>query len=76
MTRTLSRALRTLAQLVAGGGASAVVAAIVDGLAPVWAAGVALFGAWVVCICQNALEAAGKVPVVFEPPHALTPPKS
>lgn len=74
MTRTLSRAGRTLVQLVAGGGLAALVAALANGLSPVVAAGVALLGTFLTTLAQNTLEAAGVVKPLFETPHTASPP--
>lgn len=71
MTRVLSRAGRTLVQLVAGGGLAALVAAIAHGLSPVVAAMVALAGTFLTSLAQNSLEAAGAIPTLFESPHTL-----
>lgn len=73
MTRTLSRAGRTLVQLVAGGGLAAIVAALANGLSPLVAAIVALVGTFLTTLAQNSLESAGAIPTLFESQHAAPP---
>ena len=61
----LRRGVRTLLQTVAGGGLTALVTLIADGLSPaVSGALIAVFGA-LVALAQNYLEAAGRVPVLL-----------
>lgn len=74
MNRTISRGLRTLLQLVAAGGLTALINAIADGLAPNAKAIVLACSALVVTLAQNTLEAHGKVPTVFEDAHARKAP--
>jgi ABC-type proline/glycine betaine transport system permease subunit len=74
MNRTLSRVARTIAQLIAAGGLTALVVAITEGLSPNVKA-VVLAGATVlVALCQNLLEGSGTIPTVFEPPAARAEP--
>ncbi len=74
MNRTVSRTLRTLAQLVAAGGLTGVVAAIASGLSA-WAATVLLAASTLaVVVAQNLLESAGKVPTILEDAHAREAP--
>ncbi len=74
MNRTTSRGLRTLLQLVAAGGLTALVNAIAEGLTPNVKAIVLAGSALVVTLAQNLLETAGKVPTVFEDAHARKAP--
>lgn len=73
MTRTLSRFLRTLLQLVAAGGLTAVVAAVAD-LAPNAKPVVLAISALAVTLAQNLLESSGKVPTILEDAHARKAP--
>lgn len=74
MNRTLSRLLRTLLQLVAAGGLTALVNAIADGLGPNAKAIVLAGSALVVVAAQNLLESAGAIGTVFEDAHARKAP--
>lgn len=73
MNRTLSRFLRTLLQLVAAGGLTAVVDAVAD-LAPNAKPVVLAVSALVVTLAQNLLEASGRVPTILEDAHARKAP--
>ncbi len=59
------RAIRTLAQLIAAGGLTALVSAVADGLTP-YASGIVLAG-WTVIVSYvvNWLEASGTIPTVL-----------
>jgi len=63
--RGTRKALRTVLQLAAAGGLTALVSALADGLAPAQAG--LLVAAWgvVVTFLQNTLETAGMIPVVL-----------
>jgi hypothetical protein len=65
MSRGLRKALRTIVQLVAGGSLTALVTAIADGLDPNVKAIVLAGFTVAVTYAQNALEAAGKIPVLL-----------
>lgn len=73
MNRTLSRFLRTLLQLVAAGGLTAVIDALA-GLAPNAKPFVLAVSALLVTLAQNLLESAGKVPTILEDAHARKAP--
>lgn len=62
------RPLRTLAQLIVGGGLTAVVAAISDGLAPATAAVWMAIWTVVVTVAQNYLEDNTAFPAVLKAP--------
>lgn len=74
MNRTLSRAARTILQLIAAGGLTALVVALADGLAPNTKAVVLAAATVAVTLAQNLLESAGTLPTVFEPPSARAEP--
>lgn len=74
MNRTVSRGLRTLLQLVAAGGLTALINAVAEGLAPNVKAIVLACSALAVTLAQNLLETAGKVPTVFEGAQARKAP--
>jgi hypothetical protein len=72
LSQGLRRGLRSLLQVAAGGGLTALVALVADGLSP--GAAVAITVAWgaIVAFLHNYLEAAGKIPVLL-PTAALVP---
>lgn len=70
MNRLLSRAKRTLLQLVAGGGLATAVSFIGSGHLPPLSTLVGLVGAFLVMLAQNSLEAAGAIKPLFETEHA------
>jgi hypothetical protein len=74
MNRTLSRGLRQVLQLVAGGALTALVNAIADGLAPNTKAIVLACSTLAVVVAQNLLESAGAIATVFEDAHARKAP--
>lgn len=74
MTRTLSRGLRQVLQLIAGGALTALVNAIADGLAPNTKAIVLAASTLGVVVAQNLLESTGKVPTLLEDAHARKAP--
>ena len=61
------RVLRTVLQLVAGGGLAALISALSDGVSPVVAAILALAGTLAATTAQNLLEETGAIPAVFKP---------
>ncbi len=65
MNRGIRKAIRTILQLVAGGGLTALVSALAGGLDPS-VQGIVL-GAWTTAIAfaQNALESVGTIPVLL-----------
>ena len=68
MKRAINRTLRTLAQLIAAGGFTGLVAAVADGLTP-YTAGIVLAASTVAAtFMQNLLEGLGTVPTVLEDP--------
>jgi len=76
VNRAFSRAGRTLLQLVAAGGLTALVNVLVVGLSP-QAAALVLGGVTLaVTFAQNLLEGLGAVPTVLESAHATAPPRS
>lgn len=74
MNRTLSRTLRTLVQLVAAGGLTALVNTIADGLTGNAKAIVLSVSALAVVVAQNLLEGAGVIGTVLEDAHARKAP--
>lgn len=70
MNRTVSRGLRTLLQLVAAGGLTALFNAIADGLSPNLKSVVLALNLIGITLAQNFLESAGKVPTLLEDAHA------
>jgi ABC-type proline/glycine betaine transport system permease subunit len=74
MNRTISRGLRTLLQLVAAGGLTALIVAIAEGLPPNVKAIVLAGSALAVTLAQNFLEAHGKLPTILEDAHARKAP--
>ncbi len=64
MNRALRRGIRTLLQLVAAGGLTAIIAALAD-LAPNAKALILAGGTLLVAVAQNLLEASGTVPEVL-----------
>lgn len=65
MNRPARRAIRTALQLIAGGGLTALVALLADGLSPYWSAIVLAANTVVVTGIQNYLEAAGTIPTIL-----------
>ncbi len=74
MNRTVSRGLRTLLQLIAAGGLTALVNGIADGLPGNVKAIVLAASALAVTLAQNLLESHGTIPPVLETPHARKAP--
>lgn len=74
MNRALSRAARTLLQLVAAGGLTALINAAAEGLSPNAKAIVLAASTLAVAAAQNLLEGLGVVTPVLESPHAAAPP--
>lgn len=68
MSRALRRGARTLLQLVAAGGLTAVIAALAD-LAPNAKALILAGGTLLIAVAQNALESSGAVPEVLPDRH-------
>jgi hypothetical protein len=70
----MKKGLRTVVQVVAAGGLTALVAAVADGLSPKTAA--LLIGAFtaLVAFSQNYLEGAGKLPVLLPTPALIASP--
>lgn len=73
MNRALRKALRTLLQVIASGGLTALVSAIAGGVAPATAAIVLAGWTVVVTYVQNALEGTGSIPTLLPSPVAGTP---
>lgn len=73
MKRAINRAIRTLLQLVAAGGLTALVAALGDGLDTESAALLTIGWGVVVAFAQNLLEGTGTLPVLL--PSPPVPPK-
>jgi hypothetical protein len=61
------RVLRSVLQLIAGGGLAALLAAFSDGLGPAAAAIVSLLGTLLVTVSQNLLEENGVIPAILKP---------
>lgn len=74
LTRGLKKGLRTVAQVIAAGGLTALVAAIADGLSPKTAA--LLIGAFtaLVAFSQNWAEGSGALPVLLPTPAIVSSP--
>ncbi len=70
MNRTVSRGLRQVLQLVAGGAFTALVTAIADGLSGNAKAVVLAASTLSIVVAQNLLESAGKLPTILEDAHA------
>jgi hypothetical protein len=70
----LRRGARTVLQLVAGGALTAVVAAIVHGLAPGSEAVIMATWTAIVAALQNGLEQAGRIPTILPTPSAAAIP--
>jgi len=70
VTDALKRAIRTLIQLVAAGGLTAVVNTFADGLTASQATLVLAGWGFVVSWAQNALENRGTIPAVLKAPQA------
>lgn len=68
MNRALTRGLRTLLQLIAAGGLTAIVNAIADGLPSNIKAIVLAASALAITIAQNLLEGLGKFKPILEAP--------
>jgi len=66
MNDTTGRILRSVLQLVAGGGLAALIAALSDGVGPVAAAALALAGTFAATTAQNLLEERGTIPAIFK----------
>lgn len=73
MSDTLNRTIRTILQVVASGGLTAMVATVADGLSPVVSALVLAVWMIVVTFAQNALEEKEIVPTFFKPDPGLDP---
>jgi hypothetical protein len=67
MTDTVNRALRTLMQLIAGGGLTALVGMLLDGLSPEAAAFTTVITTFLVTFAQNWLEEHSVIPTVLKP---------
>jgi len=65
MNRPTRRALRTLLQLIAAGGLTALVSVLADGLSPYWAGVVTILAGVVVTFTQNYLESTGTIPTIL-----------
>lgn len=73
MNRAIRRGLRTLAQLIAGGGLTALVVAMVSGMGANSKALVLAGSTLLVTFVQNLLEGTGKIPILLPAP-VETPP--
>jgi len=73
MNRAARKAIRTLLQLIASGGLTALVAAVADGLAA--ATATIVLAAWTVVVTyvQNALEDNCTIPTLLPSPHKGDP---
>lgn len=67
MNDATGRVVRSVLQLVAGGGLAAIVAAVANGLSPTAAAALSLASALLVIICQNFAEEKGVIPALLKP---------
>lgn len=67
MNDATGRVLRSVLQLVAGGGLAALVAAVANGLSPTAAAALSLASALLVIVAQNFAEAKGVIPPLLKP---------
>jgi hypothetical protein len=70
MNRAARKAIRTLLQVIASGGLTALVSAIAGGIEPATAA--IFMAAWTVIVTytQNALEGTGTIPTLLPSPQA------
>lgn len=73
MNRALRKALRTILQVIASGGLTALVSAIAGGIAPATAAIVLATWTVIVTYVQNALEGTGTIPTLLPSPVAGVP---
>lgn len=64
---TSGRIGRSVIQLVAAGGLTALVAAVADGLSPVGSAGLLAISALAVIVAQNLLEEKNVIPTILKP---------
>lgn len=65
-----ARVVRSVLQFIAGGGLTALVAVLADGLSPASSAGLLAFNTLAVTMAQNFLEARGTIPSILKPKAA------